>query len=235
MVRPKTFAGVISHITHFGTQSSLYTLSLDDEIIFSPGQFIMVPVKDKEGKSIRRAYSIASSPSKKKQLELLLTRHEGGIASEFFKQMKEGDSLELLGPMGVFTVREPISNPIYFIATGAGLAPFRSMIHSLLKNKNTTHLVLLFGFRHEEDYLCKEELEKLMKTHKNVSVIPTCSQPKGSWRGLTGRVTAHLDAIECNEKTQAYLCGSTSMINEMIPLLLQKGMKREHIFFEKWG
>ncbi|MBI4439464.1 FAD-dependent oxidoreductase [Candidatus Woesearchaeota archaeon] len=232
----KNYRVKVAKIVNYGERSSLYKLSIDEEFGFSPGQFVMVSIKDKDGREMRRAYSIASSPNDKGFIELLVTRVEGGIASEFFKNAKVGDSFGILGPMGVFKIREPISDPVYFIATGCGIAPFISMIRSLLEKGLKSKIILLYGFRHEVDYLCKEYVDDILKEYQNFSVIPVMSQPKGKWKGYVGRVTSFIDvAIEPKEDTQAYLCGQKEMVEQVKDSLINRGMNKENVFLEKWS
>src|SRR3989338_1764155 len=119
MIRPHTIPGKISKIVNFGPHSSLYAITLSREMEFSPGQYVMIPLKDKDGNSVKRAYSIASSPSQKKEIELLLTRHEGGVASAFFEHAEINQPIDIFGPIGIFKLREPVSSPVHFIATVA--------------------------------------------------------------------------------------------------------------------
>ncbi|HLC65575.1 MAG TPA: FAD-binding oxidoreductase [Candidatus Nanoarchaeia archaeon] len=234
-MKPKKYQARVISIVNYGKRSSLYRLSVSNEFSFEPGQFVMVILKDKEGKEARRAYSIASSPNEKGHIELLVTRIEGGIASEFFKRLKAGDSFEILGPMGVFKIREKLSDPTYFVATGCGIAPFISMIRSLLEKGVKSRIILLYGFRHEVDYLCKEYVEGMLENYPNFSVISVMSQPKGKWKGYVGRVTSFIDiAIEPKEDTQVYICGQKEMIGVVAEELMKRGAKKENIIFERW-
>ena len=45
--------------------------------------------------------------------------------------MKPGDEIDFKGPYGAFILRRPVADSI-FVATGTGIAPFRSMLHARL-------------------------------------------------------------------------------------------------------
>ena len=69
--------------------------------------------------------------------------------SNFLCDMKEGEEISCQGPFGDFILRPPLRDTI-FIATGTGVAPFRSMLHWLLADPvrhQDKQLWLLFGNR----------------------------------------------------------------------------------------
>src|SRR6202042_3443956 len=99
---------------------------------------------------IVRAYSIASPLEDHNRFSLCLNRVQDGFMSNFLCDMKEGDEIGCQGPFGDFILRPPLRDTV-FIATGTGIAPFRSMLHWLLA-KSDRHqgrrFSLLFGARH---------------------------------------------------------------------------------------
>ena len=81
-----------------------------------------------------RAYSIASPPGNDNRFALCLNRVQDGFMSNFLCDMKAGDEISCSGPFGDFILRPPMRDTI-FIATGTGIAPFRSMLHWLLADE----------------------------------------------------------------------------------------------------
>ena len=117
---------------------------------FKPGQFVTIdlPIHEKPNKRWR-SYSIASWPDGTNVFELLIVLLEGGAGSSFlFHEAKVGSALTLRGPLGVFTLPENIDRDLYFICTGTGIAPFRSMLHHI-KDHQLPHrdIYLIFGTR----------------------------------------------------------------------------------------
>src|ERR1043165_9691671 len=103
---------------------------------FIPGQFITfdLPIADKPNKRVR-SYSIASWPDGTNIFELVIVLLEGGLGTHYlFNNVTVGSELVLRGPQGVFVLPEPIDRDLYFICTGTGIAPFRSMTHYILDN-----------------------------------------------------------------------------------------------------
>src|SRR5919112_4957008 len=133
---------------------------------FEPGQFVTLdlPIHEKPNKRWR-SYSIASAPDGTNTFELLVVLLEGGPGSTYlFQEVSVGSSLTLRGPQGVFTLPQPIEKDLYFICTGTGIAPFRSMLHHIsrhhIPHKN---IYLIFGTRTQRDLLYAREMQELQK------------------------------------------------------------------------
>ena len=95
----------------------------EDEFEFKAGQYVSVKVSDK---GERREYSIAGREGNKK-ICLLVDVGPGGVGSKFFEKIKEGEIVEVLGPMGSFTVKEE-DEKLVMIAIGSGIAPVKAMV-----------------------------------------------------------------------------------------------------------
>ena len=202
---------------------------------FEAGQFlnIMIP-ETADHKALKRPYSIASPPIWKGYLDLCWKRVQGGIATNYLWTLKEGDQLQIQGPLGRFTLRQPQPKTIVFISTGTGIAPFRSMLHVLLKNGVPCEIWNIFGNRFEEDVLYKEEFEGLAKKYSNFHNVFTVSRPK-TWKGETQYVQFMLKKYVTNPAdTHIYICGLTNMIMEVQKTALEMGYTKEQIFFEKY-
>src|SRR3989337_2297120 len=98
---------------------------------FIPGQFVTLdlPIHEKPNKRWR-SYSIASWPDGTNVFELVIVLLEGGLGTNYlFNNVGVGSELTLRGPQGVFTLPPVIEKDLFFICTGTGIAPFRSMAH----------------------------------------------------------------------------------------------------------
>ncbi|MGH9528309.1 MAG: ferredoxin--NADP reductase, partial [Terriglobales bacterium] len=102
---------------------------------FVAGQWMSFKHTKSDGEEITRAYSIASPPGDSNQLSLCLNRVQDGFMSNFLCDMREGNDLQCQGPFGDFILRPPLRDTV-FIATGTGIAPFRSMLHWLLADES---------------------------------------------------------------------------------------------------
>jgi CDP-4-dehydro-6-deoxyglucose reductase len=95
---------------------------------FIPGQFVSL-TDSVESREITRAYSIASAPGEGNRFELCLNRVDDGAFSPHLFDLSPGDAVEMQPPLGTFTLRQPLRDSL-LIATGTGIAPFRSMLKS---------------------------------------------------------------------------------------------------------
>ena len=104
---------------------------------FVAGQWLSFKTNKPDGEEITRAYSIASPPGEDNRFALCLNRVQDGFMSNFLCDIKEGEEITCQGPFGDFILRPPLRDTI-FIATGTGIAPFRSMLHWLLADPGTS-------------------------------------------------------------------------------------------------
>ena len=205
---------------------------------FKAGQFMIVNVP-KDGKTVKRAYSIASSPYDPGVVEFCIQHLEGGIASTYFWNLKEGDALSISGPHGNFVLRRPVDYDVVFMATGTGVAPLRSMIHELFHQNTQRAVWLLFGTRYENALLYHEEFLQLAAQKKNFHYIPTISRPQ-KWPGATGHIQQTFQKTfsplpaGVNNK-QVYLCGWLEVIKAICNDLSASGVPREQLHYEEWG
>jgi len=202
---------------------------------FDPGQFVnLIAELPSSAKPVKRPYSIDSPPYEKGYIDLVWKRVEGGLMTNYLMTLKEGDALTLQGPLGRFGFKKPLPSRLVFVATGTGIAPFRSMIYQLFKDGTDRDVWLIFGNRYETDILYKEEWEKLAAEHRNFHFIPAVSRPQ-TWTGEKDYVQKLLPKyILSPQDTHLYICGLTNMINEVSKTAEGMGFSKEQILFEKY-
>src|SRR6266404_622609 len=203
-----------------------------ERVDFTPGQFVSF-TNAINGKDITRAYSIASAPSGTNQFELCLNLVKEGVFSPHLFQMKPGESVEMRPPLGGFVLRNPPRDSI-LVATGTGIAPFRSILRAHL-NETSQAFTLLFGVRHEHSLMYREEFENLARRYPHFRFMPTLTRPEPSWTGRTGRVQAHLaEAIGGRRDVDILLCGLKLMVNDVRNILRDMSFDRKQILYEKY-
>ncbi len=186
---------------------------------------------------IERDYSIASAPAARGdgRFELLVTRVEGGAGSSALHQVAAGDTLESLGPSGLF-VREDdaAAAPALFVGTGSGVAPLRAMLEAM--PPGSAEAVLLFGCRAEADLMFEAQWRERARG-PGFRFEPTLSRASAGWRGRRGYVQAHLGAIlpTMPASTHVYVCGLTKMISEVRRTLREElGVDRRRVHSERY-
>lgn len=206
------------------------------KLVFTPGQFVSLS-DSVDGKSITRAYSISSAPAESNRFELCLNRVGEGAFSPHLFDLAPGDTVEMRPPLGTFVMRDPPRDAV-MVATGTGVAPFRSILQAALRgeaNSSGPEFHLLLGVRHESHLLYREEFEELDRRHPRFHFWPTLSKPEAAWHGRCGRVQAHLDeAIRGRKDIDVYLCGLKDMVDDLRRILKEKGFDRKQIRYEKY-
>ena len=204
---------------------------------FVPGQWLSLKQTRPDGEELTRAYSIASPPADNSRFALCLNRVQDGFMSNFLCDMKDGANISCQGPFGDFILRPPLHDTI-FIATGTGIAPFRSMLHWLLTDPSRHQgrsFFLLFGSRTEKDIYYHQEFLQLAADHANFDYLPTLSRGGPEWKGLRGYVQEHVPGIvQGRAEMNAYICGLDRMIKANRELLKELGWDRKSIRYEKY-
>jgi all-trans-retinol 13,14-reductase len=204
-----------------------FKYSLPPELsTFISGQFIGLKVL----KFPTRAYSIVDI---KDNLLTLLIDVE--TKSNYFRDTLVGDSINVLGPYGIYRYKETPLNKV-FIATGAGLAPFIPMIKDLYDKNFQGSVSLFFGMRYiEGDVVMKYYLNEIFGNRNNFNYYRCVTMPQTTQSdSFVGRVTSVVPLqIKDYINTEFYICGSTEMVNDMAIVLKDKGADK--IYFEKYG
>jgi CDP-4-dehydro-6-deoxyglucose reductase len=203
-----------------------------EQLPYMPGQFVSFS-RDFEGKKVTRAYSTSSPPSGNR-FELCLNRVQDGLFSPWLFEMTPGDTVDMKGPLGYFTLRYPPSDSI-FVATGTGIAPFRGMLLGHLPHHPNLRFHLVFGVRYEPSLMYRDEFEALARQDPNFTFWPVLSRPEPSWQGRTGHVQPHvLEALDDRRDVDVYICGLKAMVDDMRTRLKEAGLDRKRIVFEKY-
>jgi CDP-4-dehydro-6-deoxyglucose reductase len=204
---------------------------------FKPGQFVTLdlPIHEKPNKRWR-SYSISSWPDGTNIFELLIVLNPHGVGTPYlFNEIKVGSELVFRGAQGVFTLPDNLDKDLYLICTGTGIAPFRSMVNYINKNKIPHQAInLIYGCRKRGNLLYFEELIELQNSLKHFSYIPTLSREE--WDGKKGYVH-HVYEELCFSKPDAlfYLCGWKDMIDEAKERIQKIGYDKKNIHFEIYG
>lgn len=206
--------------------------SPDWNAAFVPGQFLSLTrqIGDDE---ITRAYSIASAPDGGR-FALCANRVPEGRFTPFLFDLQPGGEVNFKGPYGAFILRRPVSDSI-MVATGTGIAPFRSMLLANLHEHPERRFTLIFGVRHQEGLLYHSDFERLAREYPHFDYQPTLTRPSPIWQGRSGRVQSHvLDKLGDRRDMDIYICGLREMVDEMRSALKAVGVDRKRMIYEKY-
>ncbi len=242
LFRIKEFKVVVERIEDLTPDNKgvrLKILSPEEGITFKSGQYVQLQIPKymrTKGPEFR-AYSIASSSEERKAIGLVITKvPEGAVSTYVHDYLREGDELKVIGPYGDFYVRES-EREILLIATGSGLAPIKSILHQLEREKTPKKVMLFFGDKRRPDLLYYEELMKMAERMPNLTYIPTLSRAneEDNWGGERGRVTDLIEKyIPQEAPIDVYICGVPAMVESCVELLQTKGIPKERVYYDKF-
>ena len=192
-------------------------------------------------KLIRRAYSIASSSVERRYVEFYLTLITSGQLTPRLFALRHGSRV-FVGPKasGVFTLdRVPTEKAVILIATGTGLAPYISMLRTMLMHETNRRIVVLHGARFGWDLGYRGELESLARLRPNFTYLPSITRPDQDphFHGHTGRIQTLVEQglIEKESgvaldpaQAEVFLCGNPEMVKTVKELLAVKGFSPSH-------
>jgi propane monooxygenase reductase subunit len=202
-------------------------------ITYYAGQYVSIMINN-EGE--RRSYSIASTPDDNHGFNLLIETGGMGKGSTFFKQIKIGQEVEVLAPLGQFTIKES-SNKLLFVATGSGIVPIYSMINDRLVNKHESRQMRLhWGMRNEADLFWIDNFGRLMENYPNFLFDIVLSKPDTDWDLCRGHVQDCIsrDFVNGLSGWEGYVCGKPELVLDICSKLVDLGMKNENIRHEKF-
>ncbi len=206
---------------------------------FIAGQYLNLRLT-LDGKEIRRAYSICSSPESG-ELRIAVKAVKNGAFSQFANtKLKSGDILEVGKPEGKFTFEpqgDRQKNYGAFVA-GSGITPVISILKSVLKSEPQSSFVLVYGNKSPEETIFHQELHDLQSQYTGrLFVHYVFSQAKVDGE-LFGRIDKSVVNFVLNNKHKEltfdkfYLCGPEEMINTVSAVLKEHNVAEKNIKFE---
>jgi ring-1,2-phenylacetyl-CoA epoxidase subunit PaaE len=207
---------------------------------FKHGQYITLKLNI-SGEELRRSYSVCTSPFLENELRVAVKEVKGGRASTFLnRELKKGDTLEVMTPMGNFTT--PLSgksekNYVLF-AGGSGITPVMSILKSILHIEKQSRVTLFYANRDEASEIFARELDSLSANpqFKLVRIYDAPSIKKDDLH--TGIVTTEkvvsLLQQHCNISSisEVFICGPGPMMENVKNGLLNLSVPSEKIHIE---
>jgi propane monooxygenase reductase subunit len=205
------------------------------EIAFFPGQYVDLAIP---GTEATRSFSMANTSSKESgQLEFVIKVYPDGLFSHFLDTgLAVGDRLDVVGPFGVFTLRDGRDSDLVFVGGGAGMAPILSLLRSLAERGSTRKATYYYGARRRRDLCFEKVLCALEDSLPNFRCVLALSEPEDEvWDGEVGLITDVVTRHEA-ELTDAdcYVCGPPPMVEAAMEVLTGLGASGKHIYYDKF-
>ena len=231
----------ISKITQLTTSSVMITFEVPELLKkvfhFEAGEYLTLQ-KTIGGEKVRRAYSICSGVNES-ELSVAVKRMPNGVFSTYATtQLKAGDVLEVMPPMGSFVFFYDIfgNRDIMLFSAGSGVTPMMSIAKTAL-SKTNIKVVFVYGNKSKEEALFFDEIEALRIQYPERFFVHYAfsQQPWGDH--YTGRINDRIvNEIFAKYKDLSwgryYACGPTELVKNLREILLLRGIDKDRIFTE---
>ncbi|WP_028536535.1 FAD-binding oxidoreductase [Paludibacterium yongneupense] len=178
---------------------------------YLPGQFLTLelPVA---GETVRRCYTLSSSPTRPDRVAITVKRVPGGLVSNLLHDtLRPGMRLRVIGPAGDFSCAGRPDAGRLFLSAGSGITPLMSMCRWLGDLGGPFDLVFVHSARSPLDLIFRDELAGLAREHPGLRLQYLCESRDGDagWSGVLGRLDAGLltRLVPDAGQRQIYCCG----------------------------
>jgi ring-1,2-phenylacetyl-CoA epoxidase subunit PaaE len=214
------------------------------KINYKSGQFLTL-IASINGKDVRRAYSLCSSPFVDADLAVTVKRVDKGLMSNWLPDnLKAGQKLKVMEPMGQFTTEFSATNKRHLVlfGGGSGITPMMSIIKSTLTLEPESICSLIYCNRDIDSIIFKEAFTQLeTKYEGRLHVIHVLDNAPMNWQGYSGLLNREMLVKLFEripdwglEKTTYLMCGPEGMMKNVEALLGEQKIPSNKIFKESF-
>lgn len=214
---------------------------LKKEYAFKQGQYLTLKFNIK-GEELRRSYSICSSYYEN-ELRVAIKKVKDGRVSTFISdQLKSGDVIEVMTPMGNFyTEMDPSNQKTYVLfAGGSGITPMFSILKTVLKDEPKSRIILFYGNNDESSIIFKKQFEQLAIANADrlniVNILNNAPPTHPEW--LKGMMTKEKNIelikkyVSTSAKAEYFICGPGVMMDNVMAALKELNIDESAIHIE---
>ena len=197
---------------------------------FIAGQYIEILLENTQ----YNYFSLAGMPQADGRIELHVRYYAGGAFSEYaFATLKEGDTIQLQGPMGKFYFRKESPRPAMLVAGGTGFAPIKAIIEQMITDGVDRDLYLYWGARGEADLYLHDMAVQWAHDDHLIHYVPVLSEVKegDNWQGRTGLVhQAVIEDFDDVSSFDVYACGPPAMTKAVCVSFVEHGLPMDQAY-----
>lgn len=209
------------------------------EYLFKQGQYITLKL-NLGGQEVRRSYSLCTAPHEK-ELRVAIKEVKDGLVSSYInKDLKVGDSMEVMTPMGNFySILAGNQKKSYVLfAGGSGITPMMSILKSILYVEKQSTITLIYANKNEASTIFKAEIDNIASTHPNLKVVYVFDEPQQPIADLQKGIVTDEKAKQLLENfggvnaDEYFVCGPGPMMENVKNTLEKLNIKKEKIHIE---
>jgi ring-1,2-phenylacetyl-CoA epoxidase subunit PaaE len=211
---------------------------IQPEFLFKMGQYITFKI-NLNGEEVRRSYSLCSAPHERIIKVAVKEVPDGKMSSYINRQLKPGDEVEVMTPMGKFNTPLSGSNKKKYVlfAGGSGITPMMSIIKSVLFVEKQSRLHLIYANRNVESVIFKKELEEIKSQNPDKFYVTYVYDNPPSDKFIKGPISeeAASDIINKENVSDAdefFICGPGPMMENIKKALQNRQVPAEKIHIE---
>jgi len=203
-----------------------FIVTKPDIFTYTPGQGTELVInlpgwRDQEGRPFT-----PTSLAEDRVLEFTIKRYPDhhGVTDQLHT-LPPGTGLLLTKAFGTITYQ----GPGLFIAAGAGLTPFLSIMRNIAAAGNAGENALLYSNKTRSDIICEKELRNYFGEH---AIFTLTRENHPGYR--RGRIDKELIEQSLDSRRPfAYVCGPDEFVKQIKGTLAELGVTAEYLVFEK--
>lgn len=216
--------------------------NLKSEFEYTAGQYFTFEAEI-NGENVRRSYSLCTYAGVDADPAVTIKRVEGGKMSNFFNTtLKVGDTVQVMPPMGNFTLVPDSNRKQHYVlfGGGSGITPVMGIAKAVLQDEAESKVTLVYANRDPESVIFKETLKSMEAAHgSRFNVLLSYDKAPFTWFGLKGQLNE--DKVQNIVKSKVggpfdtyayYICGPSPMMDVIKKGLTSVGVSKDNINIE---
>ena len=217
-------------------------VSLTETFAYTAGQYLTFEAEI-NGEKVRRSYSLCTYGPADAHPAVTIKKVDNGRMSTYMNTaVKEGDVLQVMAPMGKFTVIPDAAKSTHYVlfAGGSGITPMMGISKAVLMHEAGSKVTLVYANRNADSVIFKQALADMEKQHSGrFKVIHSYDQAALTWFGMKGHLTEDKVVNVLQSKIggsyadyQYYICGPGPMMDVVKKGLSKAAVAASHVFTE---
>jgi ring-1,2-phenylacetyl-CoA epoxidase subunit PaaE len=238
--RPRFHPLRVARVERLTDDAVAVTFDVPDELAedyrFRPGQALTLRRVDGD-RDERRSYSICAPAGAAPRVGVREVPG-GWFSSYLVRQVRPGDTIEVLPPSGTFTADLSVPGDHVFVVAGSGITPALSLASSVLGDGRST-VTVLYGNRRTDTVMFADELADLKDRYPTrLQLVHVLSREQRAADLTSGRLDGpRLRAlvgqlVDVPGVDHWWLCGPHGMVEDARALLAGLGVPRQAVHQE---